>query len=165
MVSIQSFATRNRLFLVYVLLITCWCSLRNQGWMIVLLAPLAVMYQLAKLGLFWKNLVKRSDRFFALAIIAVSILLVAASHLYHHLSARSTADALVADIEQFKAQQGHFPADEKESGITDLTRKRLYRVKYGYVAEKPVFSYSGTFGLFHRWEYDFSARTWNYEAE
>lgn len=165
MEGVLSFVSRNKLFVATILLIMFWCSQKNQGWMMVVLAPAVMVYQLGKLGLFWKNRLQRHDRYLALAVIAVSILVVTGSHRYHHVAARSAANRIVADILNFRKNFGRYPVDEIELRVSTVQRKRLYRLKYQNFAGKPVFSYSGTFGLFHKWEYDFSAGVWNYESE
>jgi hypothetical protein len=165
METILIFARRNKLFLASLLLITYWCSQRNQGWMIAVLAPVASIYQLGKLCFLWKNGLQRKDRFVSLAVIATSVLAVAASHTYHHETARSAANKLVADIVDFRKNNGRYPDDEMELGVTNPSRRQLYRLKYKNFAGEPGFSYSGTFGLFRKWEYNFSTGVWNYESE
>lgn len=163
--AIMPFASRNKLFLATVFLITCWCSQRNQGWMIAILAPTTFIYQLGKFGIFWKDGLQRKDRYVAIAFIAISILTVAASHEYHHKRAKTAANKIVTDIVTFRKNYGRYPANEMELGVTTTTRKHLYRLKYKLFAEEPVLSYSGTFGLFRKWEYSFSTGAWIYESE
>ncbi|MDD2898230.1 MAG: hypothetical protein PHI31_05910 [Desulfuromonadaceae bacterium] len=158
-------ARRNRLFIVCLILITWWCSQRNQGWMFVVLAPAAAIYQIGKLGLFWKDGLQRKDRFAAFTVIAVSILSVAAFHTYHHKTARSAANRIVTDILTFRKNYGRYPADETELAVQNSPRKRPYRLIYKNFVGEPKLSYSGTFGLFRKWEYDFSTGAWNYESE
>lgn len=160
---IVSFANRNKLFLVYIIVITWWCSLRCMAWMLAMLLPIVIIYQLGKLGIFWKDILKRKDRFVAFAVIVVSLLVVVASHTYQHWEARSAANKIVADIITFNKTNGRYPVDDKELGITDLTRKQLYRVNYKAFEGKPSFSYAVTYVLFRKWEYDFFGGTWNVE--
>ena len=135
------------------------------GFLMVLIAPVTIIYQLIRLAIRRKDPLLRKDRYVALAVVGLSLLVVASSHMYKYKAARSVADKLVAEIASFQKANGHYPSNGKELGLSDNLRERPYRLTYYNVEGKPHLFYVATFGPFDTYTYNFSDGVWDYQPD
>jgi hypothetical protein len=153
----------NRILLACCLLVAVTFSQPHYGFMMFFFAPLVLIYQLFKLVRCWKIPGQRKDRFVALAIVAVAILAVACAHDYHRRVARNVAEKLVGDIANFqKKNNGRYPANLTELGVSALTQKHYRLFYYTKDGERPSLLYGATLVAFYKWRYNFSVREWEH---
>jgi len=165
MKNILAYASRNRLLLISFLLITLMSSQAQLGFLMLLVAPFSVIYQLIRLAFRWKDRQLRKDHLVSLAVVAISVLVVALSHIYRYKAARSIADVVVAEITSFKKTNGRYPSNGKELGLSDKLRERPYSLTYYNVEGRPRLYYVATFGPFDRYTYNFSDGVWEYQPD
>ncbi|WP_063669987.1 hypothetical protein [Dyella thiooxydans] len=90
-----------------------------------------------------------------------ALLVVAAVQGWRHAVARSHADAIVAEIEQFHAVHHRYPDDLTEIGLShDGLVASLDFAGYEEEGQVPHFFYGVTYMPFAVWSFDFRTRTW-----
>lgn len=152
-------------FLFGLAIVAFFCSQPSAGFMMLLFAPLALMYQTYKLAVGWKNSAQKHQRIGAIFAIVLASSVVAGAHLYHHTVARENADRLAQEIIGFHALHGRYPVNIAEMGVTESLKKPIHRPRYSYTDGKPMLFYNATFVMFEGWNFDFANRTWAYRPD
>lgn len=90
-----------------------------------------------------------------------ALLLVTAVQGWRHVAARAEADAIVAEIEQFRTVHHRYPDDLSEIGLSHAgLAAKLDMASYSEDAQLPHFFYAVTYLPFAVWSFDFRTRTW-----
>jgi hypothetical protein len=146
-------------------LLAFFFSQPHAGFMMALIAPLPLIYQLYKLAVHWKTPEQRRKHLSAVIIIVLACSVVATAHVHHHNTARSIANKVAQDVMQFKASYGRFPMNMAEIGMPEFPKKLLYRPKYSIHDGKPMLFYAATFVVFETWIFDFPSQAWVYRPD
>ncbi len=109
-------------------------------------------------------LAKPGRRWVQLARVCIWTAAVCVAGGIHHVRAQTTranADEIVAAVSQYRATHGHCVRRLDEIGISSQQLKdRLGKAIYVCRDGRQAFVYSGTYGAFDRYSYDFDAHAW-----
>ena len=110
-----------------------------------------------------RNQEKRKVQAFKIGIWFLMIVTVLAVHLVRKAYVRGYADSVVLKIEQFQRQQGRYPDNLDEIGVSrEEFKNRLGMSQY---TNRPLLYYADTMMIFHSWSYDFGVREWINEGD
>jgi hypothetical protein len=137
----------------------------HAGFMMAMIAPLVLIYQLYQLAMHWKTPEQRRKHLSAIVMIVLACIVVVAARAHHHNKARSIADKVAQEVIQFNASHGRFPVNMAEMGIPDFPKKLSYRPSYSIHDGKPMLFYAATFVVFEAWIFDFPSRAWIYRPD
>ncbi len=114
----------------------------------------------------YKKKDERKLRATKLAIWAVAIAVILATHYNRHINTRMVANAIVASIEKYKSDTGDYPDNLEIIGVSNQhLRKQLGRFRYNYRNGKASLFYRVTYIIYDTYSYDFEQKEWQYRPD
>ncbi len=103
----------------------------------------------------------------SVSIWVVAFAVIVGDHYHLHKTTRQNANKIAMAITHFSDTHGHYPATLDEMGIThDHLVEKLGLSGY-FLRDngRPDFYYAVTFTVFDTYKYNFSEKTWVYDAD
>lgn len=110
---------------------------------------------------------ERKARGFKFSLWCAAILICVVAHLYYVGDARRQADVVVAQVMQYHARTGAWPARLEDIGLDSKEAARPYDLLYFTRAggAEPNIMYRSTHVVFDRWTYNFKAGAWSFRPD
>lgn len=134
----------------------------HAGMFLFFVVPIVCIWALVNAYLAWREPSTRRRRGMHVAIWAITLAGLFATHAYYKHVARGAAQSAAAAVTAYRITNGSYPPTLQAAGIPPDQR---WRVGYVLAKDGPFLFYPSTFVPFDIYSYNFERGTWEYQPD